>query len=68
MISKRVLTRYVDLQGAGAAALVTCAAGWWLFASIMLATLEFPFQLPVGDLSRLIKSTRQKETENRHEA
>ncbi|TVY49482.1 Protein alcS [Lachnellula occidentalis] len=52
------------LQIAGGASLfVTCMSGWWIFFAIMLAALDFPFQIPVGDLSTLIKgaSTRQKE-------
>ncbi|TVY29548.1 Protein alcS [Lachnellula hyalina] len=55
------------LQIAGGASLfVTSMAGWWIFFAIMLAALDFPFQIPVGDLSTLIKgaSTRQKEKEN----
>lgn len=30
----------------GAFAFVTCMLGWWIFAAIMLAALDFPFQLP----------------------
>jgi hypothetical protein len=41
-------------------------AGWWIFFAIMLAALDFPFSIPVGDLSTLIKgaSTRMKEKDN----
>jgi succinate-acetate transporter protein len=51
---------------AGACVFVTSLAGWWLFFAIMLAALDFPFQIPVGDLSTLIKgaSQRQKQKEN----
>ncbi|ESZ92125.1 hypothetical protein SBOR_7504 [Sclerotinia borealis F-4128] len=47
---------------AGACIFVTSMAGWWIFFAIMLAALDFPFQIPVGDLSTLIKgaSERQK--------
>lgn len=35
------------LQVAGGAfCFVTCMLGWWIFAAIMLAALDFPFQLP----------------------
>jgi succinate-acetate transporter protein len=34
---------------AGAFAFVTSACGWWIFFAIMLAALDFPFQLP-GEL------------------
>ncbi|CAD6453192.1 126057ba-d989-45a1-beb3-9f1c505d3a35 [Sclerotinia trifoliorum] len=50
---------------AGATLFVTALAGWWIFFAIMLAALDFPFQIPVGDLSTLIKgaSERQKSKE-----
>ncbi|KAH7314300.1 hypothetical protein BKA65DRAFT_557935 [Rhexocercosporidium sp. MPI-PUGE-AT-0058] len=51
---------------AGAFTFVTSMAGWWIFFAIMLAALDFPFQLPVGDLSTMIKggSERRKAKEN----
>ena len=45
----------------GAVAFVTSLAGWWIFAAIMLAALDFPFQIPVGDLSTMIKGASDKE-------
>lgn len=30
----------------GAFTFVTCVCGWWIFFAIMLAALDFPFQLP----------------------
>jgi len=51
-------------QIAGAAFAFICSmAGWWIFTSIMLASLDFPFSLPVGDLSRLIKGASEKRKE-----
>lgn len=35
-------------------------AGWWLFAAIMLAALDFPLQIPVGDLSTMIKGASDR--------
>jgi len=35
-------------------------AGWWIFAAIMLAALDFPIQIPVGDLSTAIKGYSEK--------
>ncbi|KAF4631873.1 hypothetical protein G7Y89_g6256 [Cudoniella acicularis] len=51
---------------AGAFTFVTSLAGWWIFVAIMLAALDFPFQIPVGDLSTAIKgmSERTKGKEN----
>ena len=40
---------------AGAFAFITCLAGWWIFAALMLAAVDFPLVLPVGDLSAMIK-------------
>jgi hypothetical protein len=53
-------------KGAGATLFVTCMAGWYIFFAIMLAALDFPFGIPVGDLSTVIKgaSARMKEKEN----
>ena len=34
------------LQVAGALTCVTDMLGWWIFFAIMLASLDFPFQLP----------------------
>ena len=64
------------LKAAGAFSFVVCFFGWWIFAAIMLAGLDFPFQIPgmfacilyqadtncgaVGDLSRLIKGASDK--------
>lgn len=46
--------------GGGACAFVTALAGWYLFFAIMLAALDFPFQIPVGDLSTMIKGASEK--------
>lgn len=45
---------------AGAFLFVTCASGWWIFLAQMLAALDFPVQIPVGDLSTLIKGASQR--------
>ncbi|KAK1585595.1 GPR1/FUN34/YaaH-class plasma membrane protein [Colletotrichum navitas] len=42
-------------DGAGGCAFATCMAGWWLIFAILLASLDFPLELPVGDLSRVIR-------------
>lgn len=39
----------------GGFAFVTCVAGWWIFAALLLAAVDFPVNLPVGDLSHIIK-------------
>jgi succinate-acetate transporter protein len=45
---------------AGAFTFITSMAGWWIFAAIMLAALDFPFQIPVGDLSTMIPGGSEK--------
>lgn len=51
----------------GAVLLVTCALGWWIFLAIMLASLDFPFQIPVGDLSTMITPLSEKMKRKEHE-
>ncbi|KAK5163687.1 hypothetical protein LTR04_002309 [Oleoguttula sp. CCFEE 6159] len=48
---------------AGAVTFITCMCGWWIFLAIMLAALDFPFQIPVGDLSHIIKGASEKAKE-----
>lgn len=45
---------------AGACIFVTSACGWWILLAIMLAALDFPFQLPVGDLSHAIRGASNR--------
>jgi succinate-acetate transporter protein len=49
----------------GAFGFMACIAGWWIFLAQMLASVDFPFQLPVGDISHVIKggSDRVKKRE-----
>ena len=39
---------------AGAFGFMAVMAGWWIFFAQMLASVDFPFEIPVGDISRLI--------------
>lgn len=45
---------------AGALTFVVDMLGWYIFFAILLASLDFPFQLPVVDLSRYIKGGSDK--------
>ncbi|KAK3678401.1 hypothetical protein LTR78_001698 [Recurvomyces mirabilis] len=55
---------------AGALTFIADMLGWWIFFAILLASLDFPFQLPVGDLSHIIKgaSDKKKEKEAQYDA
>ncbi|KAL8992967.1 MAG: hypothetical protein Q9188_007453 [Gyalolechia gomerana] len=44
----------------GAFTFVTSLAGWYIFFAIMLASLDFPLQVPVGDLSTMIKGASER--------
>ncbi|CAK7200226.1 hypothetical protein SEUCBS139899_002917 [Sporothrix eucalyptigena] len=48
------------MQAGGAILFVTCACGWYILLSIMLAIVDFPIQLPVGDLSTVIKGKSER--------
>ncbi len=39
---------------AGGFGILAVSAGWWIFFAQMLASVDFPLQLPVGDISHLI--------------
>lgn len=47
-------------HAAGALALVISLLGWYIFLAILLASVDFPFSLPVGDLSHIIKGASEK--------
>ncbi|CAD6587085.1 MAG: hypothetical protein ASARMPREDX12_005976 [Alectoria sarmentosa] len=47
------------LIAAGAFGFVAAAAGWWLLFALTFASVDFPLQLPVGDLSHIIKGAAQ---------
>jgi uncharacterized protein len=49
------------LQHAGAAlAFVICLLGWYIFFVLVLAAVDFPYQLPLGDLSTVVKGASEK--------
>ena len=45
---------------AGALTFVVCLLGWYLFIVQLLAAVDFPLNLPVGDLSRFIKGASER--------
>lgn len=47
-------------EAAGAFAFVTCLLGWYILFAIMLASVDFPFDLPIIDLSGLVKGASEK--------
>ncbi|KAG6988994.1 GPR1/FUN34/YaaH-class plasma membrane protein [Physcia stellaris] len=53
----------VQLQVAAAAfGFIATLAGWWIFLAQMLASVDFPYPLPVGDISHLIKSETERKS------
>ena len=48
-------------EAAGAFTFVTCLLGWYIFLAIMLASVDFPFSLPIVDLSGMIKGASEKQ-------
>ena len=47
-------------------------AGWWIFFAQMLASVDFPVQIPVFDISHLLKpgsaKVSNKEKDDRYNA
>jgi hypothetical protein len=33
---------------------------WWVFVAVMLEVLDFPFKIPVGDLSHIIMGASER--------
>ena len=51
----------ITLQHAGKGlAFAVCLLGWYLFTMQLLAAVDFPIKLLVGDLSHIIKGTSEK--------
>jgi len=49
-----------QLQYAGAGLLfVISLIGWYEFLALMLLSVDFPYQLPLGDLSMKVKSFQE---------
>ncbi|QIX01177.1 hypothetical protein AMS68_006694 [Peltaster fructicola] len=44
----------------GALTFIVDILGWWIFVAIMLASLDFPFQVPVGDLTHIIRGASDR--------
>lgn len=49
------------LQAGGACGFVTCMSGWYILIAVLFAIVDFPIQIPVGDLSTVIKGKSEKE-------
>ncbi|KAJ5511717.1 hypothetical protein N7453_003820 [Penicillium expansum] len=49
--------------GGGAVLFAACLGGWYLLLSLLLESVEFPLQLPVGDLSRHVPSQLKKRSD-----
>lgn len=48
------------IVGGGAFGFITCMAGWYILLAVLLAIVDFPIQIPVGDLSTVIKGKSEK--------
>lgn len=51
------------LVAAGALTFIICLLGWYLFFVQLLAAVDFPLNLPVGDLSRFVKGASERKIE-----
>lgn len=45
---------------AGATAFIVSMLGWYIFTSIMLALVDWPLALPIGDLSQVFKGASDR--------
>lgn len=51
-------------EAAGAFTFITCILGWYIFFAIMLASVDFPLDLPLVDLSGMVKGASEKKKIN----
>jgi uncharacterized protein len=51
-------------KAGGACGFVAAMSGWYLFFALMLAGVDFPIALPVGDLSAILKGASEKKSSN----
>jgi uncharacterized protein len=56
-----VATALALQHAGGGLAFAVCLLGWYLFLVLLLAAVDFPLNLPVGDLSHLIKGASEKQ-------
>jgi uncharacterized protein len=57
------------LQHVGAAlAFVICLLGWYIFFVLILAAVDFPYQLPLRDLSTVVKGASEKKLKDNSNA
>lgn len=47
-------------KAAGACNFILCIPIWYIFVAQMLESIDFPFALPVGDLSEVVLGRNQK--------
>jgi succinate-acetate transporter protein len=56
----------LTLQHAGGGLLLVASLlGWYIFIALLLLSVEFPFTLPLGDLSTVIKGKRSQNVEGK---
>lgn len=49
-----------ECQTAGAATFVASLVGWYVMLTNLFAAVDFPIQLPIGDLSTVIKGSKER--------
>jgi uncharacterized protein len=54
------ITATTSQHAAGGLTFAVCLLGWYLFFVQLLAAVDFPLNLPVGDLSRFIKGASER--------
>ncbi|CEJ89895.1 hypothetical protein VHEMI05711 [[Torrubiella] hemipterigena] len=48
------------VKAAGAMAFICSLTGWWIFFALILAAVDFPLNIPVGDLSGMIRGASER--------
>ncbi len=48
------------MVGGGAACFIVSMCSWWAMIGGLLESVDFPFSLPMGDLSAVVKAEQRK--------
>ncbi|KAK8117553.1 uncharacterized protein PG998_005834 [Apiospora kogelbergensis] len=48
----------------GAFAFLACIVGWWILLSLLLAAVDFPVQIPLGDLTSIVPGYKSRHTDS----
>lgn len=66
-MSKGAMESAAQLQTVGAGLLLgVTLIGWYIFLALILSAVDFPYNVPLGDLSTIVKGASEKRKSQRN--